>query len=168
MIYAAKVASPLGSLTLASDGDALLGLWLAGQKYYMASLPQPPVWDNAPAIFRAAESWLNRYFAGERPDPRELALAPVGSEFRQAVWRRLLAIPYGEVTTYGAIAREMKKPAQAVGGAVGNNPISLIIPCHRVVGADGGLTGYAGGLDTKEKLLRLEGVALTTEGRVKI
>ena len=112
--------------------------------------------------------WLDRYFAGGRPSLCELPLAPAGSEFRQGVWSILCEIPYGEVTTYGDIAKKVaarmgnkSMSAQAVGGAVGHNPISIIIPCHRVVGSNGSLTGYAGGIKTKIKLLELEGADMT-------
>ena len=114
------------------------------------------------------KSWLDRYFAGRKPDISELSLAPAGSEFRQEVWRILCEIPYGEVVTYGSIAKRMAEKmgretmsSQAVGGAVSHNPISIIIPCHRVAGADGSLTGYAGGIQTKVKLLELEGADLS-------
>jgi methylated-DNA-[protein]-cysteine S-methyltransferase len=116
-------------------------------------------------IFNETKSWLDRYFAGQRPDASALPLAPIGGAFRQSVWDILRRIPYGKLTTYGEIAREIAAAsgktgmsAQAVGGAVGRNPISIIIPCHRVVGANGSLTGYAGGIGTKVKLLELEGV----------
>lgn len=131
--------------------------------------PPPQSWSNGTAcpVFQEGKDWLEAYFAGERPDASQLALAPAGSPFRQAVWRMLREIPYGATTTYGEIARKMAaltgKPgmaAQAVGGAVGHNPISLIIPCHRVIGAGGSLTGYAGGLAQKVWLLRHEGVDL--------
>ena len=118
-------------------------------------------------VFSRAKDWLDRYFNGKKPVPSELPLAPVGGEFRQTVWELLCEIPYGELTTYGQIAREAAKrlqresmSAQAVGGAVGHNPISIIIPCHRVVGTGGSLTGYAGGLDKKIWLLKHEGVKM--------
>lgn len=161
MVYSTKISSPLGTITLAGEGENLVGLWIAGQKYHGASLTGK---SDLP-IFRSAKAWLDRYFAGEKPAISELPLAPVGGEFRQGVWRILCEIPYGEVVTYGSIAKKMavkmnrqRMSAQAVGGAVGHNPISIIIPCHRVVGANGSLTGYAGGIATKIKLLELEGV----------
>ena len=123
--------------------------------------------DGLP-VFDAARDWLARYFAGEKPMPSELPLCPIGGEFRQRVWRLLCQIPYGETTTYGALARalaaQMGRPSmssQAVGGAVGHNPISIIIPCHRVVGSGGSLTGYAGGIAAKLRLLEHEGVELS-------
>ena len=159
MDYVTRLASPVGELTLASDGENLTGLWIAGQKYHSAGLSPDAVEAEKP-VFAASAAWLERYFAGERPEPGELPLAPAGSEFRRSVWRRLLEIPSGTVTTYGEIAHSLGAAARAVGGAVGHNPISIIIPCHRVVGAGGALTGYAAGLDVKRRLLGLEGVRL--------
>lgn len=159
MQYTAEYHSPFGLLTLASDGTALTGLWFAGQKYFGASLG-----THQPAelpIFSAVSHWLDRYFAGEAPEVT-IPLAPQGSAFRQAVWQQLLQIPYGQTSTYGtianALAQQTGKPvsAQAVGGAVGHNPISILIPCHRVLGADGSLTGYAAGIEIKKQLLLLE------------
>lgn len=119
-------------------------------------------------VFKDAKNWLDRYFAKQKPDIKELPLAPIGNEFRQAVWKILCEIPYGEVTTYGEIAKKIAKimnksamSAQAVGGAVGKNPVSIIIPCHRVVGTNGSLTGYAGGIDIKVKLLEHEGADMS-------
>ena len=156
------VSSPLGGITLASDGEALLALCFDGQKYFERSIPTGGT-ERALPLFTRAEDWLAAYFGGEKPDftpPLRLR----GTAFQQAVWALLLTIPYGETRTYGelsrALAREMGRPglsAQAVGGAVGRNPVSLIVPCHRVVGAHGALTGYAGGIARKEALLRLEG-----------
>jgi len=157
MIYTTTIASPVGEITLASNGENLTGLWLAGQKYFGAGLP---ALDNiAPdlPIFGTVRDWLARYFNGENPPIGNLPLAPHGSSFRQNVWRALLDIPYGCTTTYGELARQIGcTAARAVGGAVGHNPISIIIPCHRVVGANGTLTGYAGGVDVKQRLLKLE------------
>lgn len=156
-------------MTLASDGDKLVGLWLAGQKYFGGTIAGKMVWQDDIPIFREVKKWLNRYFAGEKPGIAELPLAPIGSEFRQSVWKVLLHIPYGEVMTYGDIAKiiaeERNRPhmsGQAVGGAVSHNPISIIIPCHRVVGSNGSLTGYAGGIDVKTKLLALEGADMAS------
>ena len=156
--------SPVGMLTLSSDGTALTGLWLDGQKYFGAGLPNA-VKENDLPVFEQASAWLDAYFA-KAPLPALPPLAPQGSPFRQAVWRLLLEIPYGTVTTYGALARTLRgqgisAAAQAVGGAVGHNPISILIPCHRVVGSDGSLTGYAGGVANKQFLLELEGVDMT-------
>ena len=164
MYYKTTHPSPVGLITLASDGNNLVGLWLAGQKYFGGSISGEMTEEYQLPVFHAAKAWLDRYFGGEKPSISELQLAPAGGEFRQGVWRVLCEIPYGEVTTYGDIAVKMaaamnKKSmsAQAVGGAVGHNPISIIIPCHRVVGAQGQLTGYAGGIAVKERLLALEG-----------
>lgn len=165
MTYLTKLSSPLGPLHLASDGEAIVGLWLEGQKYFAAGLdPDAAERADLPA-FRQAAQWLDAYFA-KRKLPPPPPLAPKGSGFRQAVWKRLLEIPFGETTTYGALARQLKAsgiPAapQAVGGAVGRNPISILIPCHRVVGSDGSLTGYAGGVEKKRFLLALEGADLS-------
>ncbi len=158
MNYTCTMDSPIGQLTLASDGDNLTGLWLEGQKYFAATLDESQKQDLP--VFAQTRKWLECYFSGKEPEI-VLPLAPVGSTFRRAVWKILLEIPYGQVTTYGQIAAQLNpgKPhayAQAVGGAVGKNPISIIIPCHRVVGADGSLTGYAGGIATKVRLLELE------------
>jgi len=160
--YSTTHPSPVGLITLASDGASLAGLWLAGQKYHGQSIPEAMAGKDDLPIFNAAKQWLDSYFAGEKPAISELPLAPIGSAFRQAVWNILCEIPYGEVITYGEIAKQLGvKSSQAVGGAVGHNPISIIIPCHRVVGANGSLTGYAGGVRTKIKLLELEGVDLS-------
>ena len=158
----------MGKITLACDGVNIAGLWFEGQKYFGASIPEKMTKNNDIPVFAAAKNWLDRYFAGKKPAVCELPLAPIGGEFRQKVWKMLCEIPYGEVITYGGIAKKMtakmKKESmssQAVGGAVGHNPISIIIPCHRVVGANGSLTGYAGGIDKKIKLLELEGVDMS-------
>ena len=160
-----RYASPLGTIFLAADNGALAGLWLEGQKYFAATLDEAAVERDDLPVFRQAAVWLDAYFA-KAPLPALPPLAPQGSPFRQAVWRLLLEIPYGTVTTYGALARTLRgqgisAAAQAVGGAVGHNPISILIPCHRVVGSDGSLTGYAGGVANKQFLLELEGVDMT-------
>ena len=167
MYYEMKYDSPVGRLTLASDGLNLAGLWMEGQKYFGGTVPGELRPNEELEVFSRAKDWLDRYFNGKKPEPSELPLAPVGGEFRQTVWELLCEIPYGELTTYGQIAREEAKrlqresmSAQAVGGAVGHNPISIIIPCHRVVGTGGSLTGYAGGLDKKIWLLKHEGVKM--------
>lgn len=156
-------SSPIGNIVLASDGIHLTGLWIENQKYFGASLCQNIIEESVP-VFEETKRWLDLYFAGEKPDFLP-PLAPKGSDFRQLIWKYLLEIPYGETTTYGALAKRAAKEtgktsmsAQAAGGAVGHNPISIIIPCHRILGADGSLTGYAGGLDAKKYLLNLEGV----------
>lgn len=162
--FTMEYPSPVGLLTLASDGQSITGLWIQGQKYFREKLPDPVPCVSLP-VFQQAAAWLTRYFLGEAPE-MTLPLAPEGSPFRRSVWDILLKIPYGQVTTYGAIARELSAAAgksvcaQAVGGAVGHNPISILIPCHRVVGANGSLTGYASGIDRKIQLLTLEGAAM--------
>ena len=161
MYYSTTVPSPVGVLTLACTSEHLAGLWLEGQKYHGDTIPEAMTEKDDMPIFNLAKRWLDRYFAGEKPAISELPLAPIGNAFRQGVWSILCEIPYGQVITYGEIAKKMGcKSSQAVGGAVGHNPISIIITCHRVVGANGSLTGYAGGIAMKIKLLELEGVEL--------
>lgn len=166
MYLTSQYASPVGELTLCSQEDRLAGLWLKDQKYFGASIAGEMVPGESPVLAQARD-WLDRYFAGKRPDPDELPLAPAGTPFRQTVWRLLLQIPSGQVMTYGQLAwrtaETLGRPsmsAQAVGSAAGHNPISIIIPCHRLLGADGSLTGYAGGLERKLWLLRHEGADL--------
>lgn len=168
MIYVSECKSPLGKITLASDGENLIGLWIEGQKYYFSNLKQEIIKKDDLEIFDKTKKWLDRYFNKEKPQISELKLAPIGNEFRQNVWKILKEIPYGETTTYGEISKQLAKnmkkekmSAQAVGGAVGHNPISIIIPCHRVVGKSGSLTGYAGGIDKKVRLLEIEGVDMS-------
>ncbi len=154
MTITAARPSPLGELILVSDGSALTGLRFTGQRHFPAGLPAPgPV--SASEVFEDTARWLELYFSGERPSflPR---LSPEGTAFQRTVWERLLRIPYGKTVTYAELAAGLGTSARAVGGAVGRNPISLIIPCHRVVGAGGALTGYAGGIGRKEALLRFE------------
>lgn len=150
--------SPIGKITLAACGDKLCGLWFVGQKYYMAGMPMSVIKNpNAPIFIRTAQ-WLDRYFSGVRPETSELTISPHGTEFQRRVWRALVDIPYGATATYGDIARRIgAKSPRAVGGAIGHNPISIIIPCHRVIGANGNMTGYAGGLGIKRYLLTHEG-----------
>ena len=167
--------SPLGRLLLASDGKNLTGVWFEKQKYYAAGLSETAKNNDSLPIFKQTKNWLDCYFKKQNPTCSDLPLAPYGNNFRQCVWRILQEIPYGQVMTYGAIAKEVCRrlnktsmSAQAVGGAVGHNPISIIIPCHRVVGANGSLTGYAGGLDIKTHLLALEGVGFINNNYVDI
>ena len=157
-------ASPVGLITLACDANNLVGLWFEGQKYYGGTISNVMTEKSDLPLFDITKKWLDRYFNGKNPAISELALAPIGGCFRQEVWQILCKIPYGEVITYGDIAKKMavkmnrkSMSSQAIGGAVGHNPISIIIPCHRVVGANGSLTGYAGGVEIKAKLLELEG-----------
>ena len=148
--------TPLGQVLLRSDGEALTGLWFVGQAHFGAGLSPAAVAGECP-VFRETEAWLERYFGGAVPEGRP-ALAPEGTDFQRAVWDMLLTIPYGEIAA--SLSRQLGRnvSARAVGGAVGRNPISLLIPCHRVLGAGGRLTGYAGGLELKTALLRLEAI----------
>jgi methylated-DNA-[protein]-cysteine S-methyltransferase len=152
--------TPLGKIQAAARGNALTGLWFIGQKYFPIGTE---AWSSKPEypVFVSLRTWLDDYYAKKKPKVK-IPLAPDGTDFQQAVWKLLLEIPYGSTSTYGAIASQLaaggkKASAQAVGGAVGHNPISLLIPCHRVLGSDGSLTGYAGGLEKKRALLELEG-----------
>jgi len=158
-MYTFIADTPLGAMRAAADDGFLRGLWFIGQKYFPAGTE---TWLEVPdyPVFVSLGSWLKEYFAGSIP-ATEVPLSPKGTAFQEAVWKLLLKIPYGKTTSYGAIAALLagagkKAPSQAVGGAVGHNPISLLIPCHRVLGADGSLTGYAGGLEKKRALLELE------------
>lgn len=162
--YIFRYSSPLGPMTLASNGDALTGLWFDGQDHFGVDLAAECIEKELP-VFEQTISWLDIYFSGTAPGfvpPLNLS----ASHFRRRVWEILLTIPFGETMTYGQIARIVaeknglrRMSAQAVGGAVGYNPVSLIIPCHRVIGSDGSLTGYAGGLERKKWLLRMEKTA---------
>lgn len=161
MIYTSKYTSPLGGILLAADEVGLRGLWFDGQKYFARDLPDERTERGTP-VLSEAKRWLDLYFGGQEPDVLP-PLHPVVTPFRQAVWEILLRIPYGKTVTYGEISKQLaekmgleRMSAQAVGGAVGHNEISIIIPCHRVVGSNGSLTGYAGGIDRKIKLLGLE------------
>ncbi|MBP5541010.1 MAG: methylated-DNA--[protein]-cysteine S-methyltransferase [Bacteroidales bacterium] len=159
MDYTAHYPSPLGDILLASDGTALTGLWLDGQRHSAATLdPQHEERPTLP-LFDEVRCWLDTYFSGCNPDFLP-PLAPRGTPFRQSVWRLLMDIPYGQTVTYGEIARRLHcRSAQAVGTAIGHNPISIIIPCHRVLPSDGTLGGYAAGPSRKQFLLHLENPA---------
>ena len=191
VICRARYDSPVGGIVLAArEEHGLMGLWLEGQKYFLGSIREGLAEREELPVFLQTKRWLDRYFAGERPEIGELDLAPEGSAFARHVWKLLREIPYGETTTYGKIAERIAQErgavrvsaqetgrmtgvseretgrmtgvsAQAVGGAVAHNPISIIIPCHRVVGSNGSLTGYAGGIDKKLWLLRHEGADLS-------
>lgn len=165
MIYTTHYNSPVGDILLAEKNGALIGLWIEGQKYFLGSIKESMTQSQDSPILNRTKMWLDKYFKGERPQVGELTLAPEGSEFRKEVWKILCDIPYGQVTTYKEISKKIAAhrglnhmSAQAIGGAVGHNPISIIIPCHRVVGTNGSLTGYAGGIEKKISLLTLEGV----------
>lgn len=156
MDYTAHYDFSLGGITLGSDGKTLIGLWFDGQKYYADTLDKEHEECPDLPIFQETRRWLDEYFSGKVPQftPR---LELRGSDFRKRVWQKLLEIPYGQTLTYGQLAQRIGcKSAQAVSAAIGHNPISLIVPCHRVVGADGSLTGYAGGIDMKTCLLQME------------
>jgi methylated-DNA-[protein]-cysteine S-methyltransferase len=168
MTYTCSIDTPLGMMTAAAENNALTGLWFDGQKYFPSKTAK---WSCAPdhPVFAALRLQLDRYFSGAEPR-WDLPLVPQGTEFRKRVWAVLTSIPYVETVSYGEIAKEiavatgqLSMSAQAVGGAVGHNPISILIPCHRVVGCNRSLTGYAGGLERKEALLRLEGVKIETQ-----
>lgn len=163
MTHTTTYLSPVGKLTLAAEDDCLTGLWIEGQKHFGQGLEgNVTVCPDYPVLLAAAR-WLDRYFAGQRPEPEELPIKLWGSEFCSRVLDILYHIPYGETMTYGEIAGLLnmgKMSAQAVGGAVGHNPIGIIIPCHRVLGAGGKLTGYAAGTEKKLWLLRHEGVIM--------
>lgn len=172
--YGTHYQSPLGDIFIASDEESVIGLWIENQKYIGNTMPKGIAErDDISSIpvLQECIKWLDDYFAGKEPDISRLKLAPIGGEFKQCVWQILREIPYGKLTTYGEIATEVAKrmgksrmSAQAVGGAVGHNPISIIIPCHRVVGANGSLTGYAGGIDKKIRLLEHEGIEISKNG----
>ena len=157
MYYSTDYSSPLGKMLIVSDGEAICGLWFYGQKYFKSTIDESMVEKPDLTIFKKATKWLDDYFNGLNPEI-DFKLNPQGSEFRKNVWKILTEIPYGKTMTYGEIASQLSPTmsAQAVGGAVGHNPISILIPCHRVLGANGKLTGYAGGIERKIKLLELE------------
>ena len=169
MNYYSCVTTPIGNITIASGGEALTGLWFDGQKYDRDGLDSNCMQGDLP-IFEETKEWLSHYFSGQEPKKRPL-LQLSGTPFQQLVAQIMSEIPYGQVVTYGEIATQVSKQlgrehmsAQAIGNAVGHNPISLLIPCHRVVGADGSLTGYAGGVWRKKYLLELEGIDLKGAG----
>lgn len=162
-MYTKTVSSPVGDLVLVSDGEYLTGLFILGQKYFMDGFSEELYENNDLEVFHIVEAWLKSYFAGANLSIKSLPLKPAGTNFRQIVWQELLNIPYGDTITYKELGKKVavrlgksSMSSQAIGGAVGHNPISIIIPCHRVIGTNGSLTGYAGGLDKKEYLLALE------------
>lgn len=165
MIYIMNYLSPLGNMTFESDGENLTGVYFENEKYHNVKLSKDIEIREDLEVFKKTKEWMDRYFNKENPSIEEIPLAPVGGEFRQEVWDILREIPYAKTITYGDIAKKIAKKrnmksmsAQAVGGAVGHNPISIIIPCHRVMGAGGKLTGYASGIDKKIWLLEHEGL----------
>lgn len=168
MPYISHYHSPIGEILLAAEDTALTGLWFAGQLRVPRHLERDGEARDIPVLVRAKQ-WLDQYFSGQAP-ASTVPLHMTGTAFQLEVWDILRRIPYGQATTYGALARQIalrrglpRMSAQAVGGAVGRNPISILVPCHRVIGADGSLTGYAGGMDKKRKLLRLEGIEIKEE-----
>lgn len=169
MIIFSHYSSFLGDLLLAVKEDKLIGLWIEGQKYYLANFQEEMKEDNQNEMIVKTKKWLDKYFKGEKPSIKDLDYYFIGTDFQKQVWKILQTIPYGTVVTYKDIALELAKQkgiksmsSQAVGGAVGHNPISIIIPCHRVIGSNKSLTGYAGGIDKKLKLLELEKVDVSS------
>ena len=166
-MYYATVESPLGSLLIAASDTGITGLWMEGQRYYASTLCKESVYKPDHPLIAQTIKWLHSYFLGEKPDRSALSLAPEGTDFQKEVWEILDKIPYGTTRTYSEIASQIAETrgissmsSQAVGNAIGKNPISILIPCHRVVGKNGSLTGYAGGIHRKEKLLLLENPGL--------
>lgn len=157
-MFYSEYASPVGLLSVVCSDRAVLGVWIEGQKYFLSKYDASAFIRRKNDIAKLCFDWLDDYFSGKCPAVSSVPLSAHGSDFQKLVWSKLIEIPYGETTTYGAIAKSIspKMSAQAVGGAVGHNPVSIIIPCHRVVGANGSLTGYAGGLEIKRKLLEFE------------
>lgn len=169
-MYTKTISSPLGDLVLVSDGEYLTGLFIAGQKYFMDGFSREQHKKDDLEIFHMVEEWLKSYFAGANPNIKNIKLKPQGTIFRQIVWQELLNIPYSDTITYKELGKKVAKTlgkssmsSQAIGGAVGHNPILIMIPCHRVIGTDGSLTGYAGGIDKKEYLLALEQASVKGE-----
>ena len=156
MVLKCSFDSPLGPLTAAAEDEKIVGLWFAGQKYF----PATEMKEGDCRSLAAVREWMGAYFRGEKPPAGDITLDLRGTEFRRRVWAELVKIPYGKTVTYGDIASRMglKNGARAVGGAVGHNPVSVIVPCHRVMGAGGTVTGYAGGVERKIELLKIEGI----------
>lgn len=165
MIEVAHYKSPIGNILIAVKSEKIVGLWFENQKYYLEILKNEQIQETENKILNKTKKWLDKYFNGDKPDINELNIELIGTDFRKRVWQILCEIPYGKTVTYKYIAEKIAKErkmknmsAQAVGLAVGHNPISIIVPCHRVVGSNGSLTGYAGGLDKKIYLLKHENV----------
>ena len=160
MVCSCIVNTPIGEMRASAENGKLSGLWFVGQKYYPAQSHEWPEDGDCP-VFGSLRGWLSDYFAGKNPAPA-IDLEPGGTDFQKSVWAALLKIPYGTLATYGEIAKQVGcKCARAIGGAVGHNPISILIPCHRVIGSNGDLTGYAGGIGKKEALLSIERARFT-------
>lgn len=161
MLKIQTMTSPVGNLTLAQKEDFLVGCWIQGQKYEWGVWKEEEKIQEETELLKKAKTWLDAYFSYQKPFPNELPLAPQGTPFQRRIWEYLCTIPYGEITTYGAIAKNLGiRSSQAVGQAIGHNPISIIIPCHRVLSAKHTLTGYAGGLEAKAWLLKHEGASI--------
>lgn len=167
MEYKSYYQSPIGKIILTSNGEELTGLWFTSTRFTnLREVKEESIQDEL-RIFKLTKNWLDRYFKGENPNPKEIPIKLVGTDFSHKVWKKIQEIPYGKTITYGEIARRIAKEsgiekmsAQAVGHGVGHNPVSIIVPCHRVVGTNGKLTGYGGGIDKKIALLKIEGVKL--------
>jgi methylated-DNA-[protein]-cysteine S-methyltransferase len=164
--YKTEYKSPLGNITICcNEQENIVGLWFENQKYFANNINGKITENNNLKIFIKIKNWLDKYFAGNKPNIKEIPIEFIGTKFQKSVWKILYKIPYGKVITYGDIAKQIAKKksipkmsAQAIGGAVGHNPISVIVPCHRVIGKNGNLTGYAAGLNKKKKLLQIEKV----------
>lgn len=175
MLYASYYKSPIGNLLIATKNNKIVGLWLENQKYYLSKFKEEIQIDDNLKIITKTKKWLDCYFAKKKPSISDLELDIEGSEFQKLVLQKLINIPYGEISTYKKIATEIAKDknlksisSQAVGSAIAHNPISIIIPCHRVIGTNGNLTGYAGGINNKIYLLNHEGVNTTNFSLPKI
>lgn len=167
MLYKSYYNSPLGMILLVSKSNKLVGLWFENQKHYLGKIKEDLILNDEEPILIRTKLWLDDYFGEKKPDINRIELDLIGTDFQILVWKELFNIPYGKVTTYKEIANNIARKTnkenmsfRAVGSAVGKNPISIIIPCHRVIGSDERLTGYAGGLDKKIKLLELEGIKI--------
>lgn len=171
MYYTQYDSDLIGPLTIASDGESIKGCWFENDKYFGIGTDEPFERKDDLEVFDQVRDWLDRYFSGKAPDPRELPLDAKATPFQAMVREAMLDIPYGETSTYGAIAKRIeeetgkKSSSRAVGGAVGKNPLCLIVPCHRVVGSNKSLTGFGGGLDMKIDLLEHEGIDTSTFSR---
>ncbi|KIS09192.1 methylated-DNA--[protein]-cysteine S-methyltransferase [Streptococcus equi] len=162
-LYECVYQSPLGKISLVATDVALIGAWFEGQRYFQAGIKVQPIWQEQHALLKRACLWLDAYFE-RKLYPMLDCLSPQGTDFQRAVWRELQTIRWGETLSYGELAKRLQcRSAQAVGGAIGRNPLSIFIPCHRVLAADGRLIGYAGGLEKKAWLLRHEQISVNKE-----